>query len=179
MDGSLPHHLASQHLDPNLDPSLTYPQFHHGQAPLASHIDLDTDPFQFASQLDHQQHLQHLQPRLQFDQRPPPPPAGFQEIQPNVRRSEHSNNDFNRSGSGGQFGVLTPHPQLPSQPSAHHEALARLQNEIDLRPVAVPDGGTTEGHFSNMRIVPDPPDLEEWRRKLFNVDDMLTLTEEE
>lgn len=28
-------------------------------------------------------------------------------------------------------------------------------------------------------MIPDPPDLEEWRQKLFNVDEMITLTEEQ
>lgn len=28
-------------------------------------------------------------------------------------------------------------------------------------------------------MIANPPDLEEWRQKLFNVDDMITLTEEE
>lgn len=77
------------------------------------------------------------------------------------------------------FGVLTPHPQLSSQPRSHDEAQGRLQNEIDLRPVPITDGGTTEGHFSNMKLIPNPPDLQEWRQRLFDVDDLITLTEDQ
>ena len=61
----------------------------------------------------------------------------------------------------------------------HDEQLGRLQNELDLRPVPVTDGGTTEGHFSNMKMVPNPPNLEQWRKRLFDVDEVITLTEEQ
>ena len=77
------------------------------------------------------------------------------------------------------FGVLTPHPQLPSHSRNHSEALGRLQNEIDLRPQRFSDGGTTEGHFKNLKMIPNPPNLEEWRQRLFDVDDTITLTEDE
>jgi hypothetical protein len=30
-----------------------------------------------------------------------------------------------------------------------------------------------------MKLVPDPPDLEYWREKLFNVDETITLTEDQ
>ncbi|KAL8715286.1 MAG: hypothetical protein Q9220_001244 [cf. Caloplaca sp. 1 TL-2023] len=172
MEGPLPHHFASAH---PLDPSLFTSQLHHSQ------IDLDTDPFQFPSPLDHHAHLQ-LSTRLAFDQRPPPIlPPRFQELPPNVRQPEEPSNDFSRHSQvgGGQFGILTPHPQLPHQPQIHHEALGRLQNEIDLRPVAVQDGGTTEGHFSNLKIVPHPPELDAWRKKLFDIDGTIILTEDD
>ncbi|KAL8712202.1 MAG: hypothetical protein Q9225_006992 [Loekoesia sp. 1 TL-2023] len=175
MEGPIPHHFATAH---PLDPSLFNPQLHPGHPSLSSQIDLDTDPFQFTSPLDHHPHIQ-LQPRVTFDQRPSAQPLRFQELPSNVREPEHVNNDFARNGQAGQFGILTPHPQIPNQPQIHHEALGRLQNEIDLRPVAVQDGGTTEGHFSDMKIVPNPPDLENWRKKLFEVEDIVTLTEDE
>lgn len=38
---------------------------------------------------------------------------------------------------------------------------------------------TGHSQFQGLKLVPNPPDLEEWREKLFNVDDMITLTEEE
>ncbi|EAW10610.1 glutathione S-transferase family protein [Aspergillus clavatus NRRL 1] len=36
-----------------------------------------------------------------------------------------------------------------------------------------------ETGLKDMKLVPDPPDLEYWREKLFNVDDMITLTEDQ
>ncbi|KAL8933254.1 MAG: hypothetical protein Q9211_005883 [Gyalolechia sp. 1 TL-2023] len=164
-----------------LDPSLFNPQLHPGHhSSLSSHIDLDTDPFQFTSHFEHQPPIQP-HPRVEFDHdhRPSLSSARFQELPSNVRPPEQLSNDFTRNGQGGQFGILTPHPQLPNQPQVHNEALGRLQNEIDLRPVAMQGGGTTEGHFSNMKIVPNPPDLEHWRKKLFEVEDTVTLTEDE
>ena len=81
--------------------------------------------------------------------------------------------------TGGQFGVLSPHPQLLPQHLNHDEQLGRLQHELDLRPAQAEDGGNTSGHFSGMRMVPNPPNLEEWRKRLFDVDDTIDLTEEE
>lgn len=175
---TLPHHFTAQQLH---DPNLFSPPIHHDHSSLGSQLDLDPgDPFQFTSQLEQQPHLQHLQSRNPYDQRTPGPSASrFQDIQSSPNRSEQLSNGFNRSSQPGQFGVLTPNHQISNQPQVHHEAIGRLQNEIDLRPVAVQDGGTTEGHFSNMKLVPNPPNLEAWRKRLFDVEGVLTMTEEE
>ncbi|KAL8736194.1 MAG: hypothetical protein Q9166_000349 [cf. Caloplaca sp. 2 TL-2023] len=173
MEGPLPHHFATNALDPNLFNT----HLHHGHPSITAQNDFDADPFQFTPHLDHQPQLQFG--RVAFDQGHPIPQPRFQELPSNVQAPEQPNNDFARNSQGGQFGILTPHPQLPNQPQIHHEALGRLQNEIDLRPVAIQDGGTTEGHFSNMKTVPNPPELEAWRKKLFDVDDTITLTEEQ
>ncbi len=85
----------------------------------------------------------------------------------------------NNNVEGGQFGVLSPHPHLLTQHLNHDEQLGRLQHELDLRPVPVTDGGTTAGHFSDLKMIPDPPQLREWRQKLFDVDETITLTEDE
>lgn len=73
----------------------------------------------------------------------------------------------------------TPHAQVPKQDSNHQEALGRLQNEIDLRQAPAQEGGTTNGHFSNLKMVLDPPNLEQWRQRLFDLDDTITMTEDE
>ncbi len=169
---ALPHHFHTQHLH---DGNLFHTQPHPSHPALVSQLELDpTDPFQFNAQLDNQNTLQQLQQRNPYDQRPPQP--RFQDVQSRVPQADQLKNAFNQPG---QFGVLTPHPQVPSQPQVHHEALGSLQNEIDLRPIAIQDGGTTEGHFKNLKMIPDPLNLEEWRRRLFDVDDVITLTEDE
>lgn len=73
--------------------------------------------------------------------------------------------------NGGQFGILTTNP-------IQHNSIGRLQQEEDL--FASPDGADqkSNGHLST-KIVVDPPNLAEWRQKLFNVDEMITLSEEE
>ena len=173
MEGPLPHQFPAQHLHDN---NLFHPPTHHNHPSLIAQLDLDpTDPFHFNPHLEHPSQLQTLHPRQQsFEQAPPAP--RFQEIRSQVPTEPRHSTNFNR---GGQFGVLTPHPPLPSQPQSHHEALGRLQNEIDLRPVPVQDGGTTEGHFGNLKLVPNPPNLEEWRKRLFEVNELITLTEDE
>jgi glutathione S-transferase len=59
-----------------------------------------------------------------------------------------------------------------------HSSIGRLQQEEDL--FGSPDGGDqkSNGHLST-KIVVDPPDLADWRQRLFNVDEMITLSEEE
>lgn len=72
---------------------------------------------------------------------------------------------------GGQFGILTSGP-------IQHNSIGRLQQEQDL--FGTPDGSdqNSNGHLST-KIVVDPPNLAEWRQKLFNVDDTITLSKEE
>ena len=36
-----------------------------------------------------------------------------------------------------------------------------------------------EDYRKSMKLVPDPPDLDAWREKLFNVDETVTLSEEQ
>lgn len=73
--------------------------------------------------------------------------------------------------NGGQFGILTTNP-------IQHNSIGRLQQEEDI--FGPPDGADqkSNGHLST-KIVVDPPNLAEWRQKLFNVDEMITLSEEE
>lgn len=36
-----------------------------------------------------------------------------------------------------------------------------------------------DSHLGGLKIVPNPPDLDAWRERLFNVDEPITLTEEQ
>lgn len=38
---------------------------------------------------------------------------------------------------------------------------------------------SNHGQFQGLKLIPNPPNLEEWRKRLFDVDEMITLTEEE
>jgi hypothetical protein len=38
---------------------------------------------------------------------------------------------------------------------------------------------TSHGQFEGLRLIPNPPNLDEWRNKLFHVEDTITLTEEQ
>ena len=74
--------------------------------------------------------------------------------------------------NGGQFGILTAG-------SIQHNSIARLQ-EDDNNMFGAADGSDqkSNGHLST-KVVVDPPNLAEWRQKLFNVDEMITLSEDE
>ena len=203
MESSLPHHFPSRQLhDATIFQSSPYPPHSN----LASQPDIGLDDFQFDPQLANEPQLQHPQRGNAFESGSfdgtRPDQLRFQEIRSNPPvSSPQSNNVFDPSNAGmfgvlsrtrrqenpdsgrGQFGVLSPLPQAQAQlldPQLNHgEQLGRLQHQLDLQPVPVTDGGTTEGHFSNMKMVPDPPNLEQWRRRLFDVDEVITLTEEQ
>lgn len=204
METSLPQPFPSRQLhDGTVFNSSPYPP--HTNLPPQQDIALDD--FQFDPQLANEPQLQHPQQRgTAFESNPFDGPRSnqprFQEIRSDPQTSSpQSSNVFDPSNAGvfgvitrtspqqntdvgrGQFGILSPHPQTQSQllnsHLNHDEQLGRLHNELDLQPVPVTDGGTTEGHFSDMKMIPNPPNLEQWRRKLFDVDDVIALSEDQ
>src|SRR4051794_38842684 len=95
-----------------------------------------------------------------------------QQVQQQVQNGSSPHTPHQHNGSGvGQFGILTTG-------SIQHNSIGRLQQDEDL--FGTPDGSdqTSIGHLST-KIVPDPPNLTEWRQKLFNVDDTITLSKDE
>jgi len=94
-----------------------------------------------------------------------------QSIQHQVQNGSSPHTPHQHNGGGvGQFGILTAGLQ--------HNSIGRLQHEEDI--FGSPDGSDQNsiGHLST-KIVPDPPNLAEWRQKLFNVDEMITLSKDE
>lgn len=55
----------------------------------------------------------------------------------------------------------------------------QLQKDGNLFNAAESTADKQEGHFGGMKLIPNPPDLQAWREKLFNVDEVITLTEEQ
>ncbi|KAI9815904.1 MAG: hypothetical protein M1832_005215 [Thelocarpon impressellum] len=85
---------------------------------------------------------------------------------------------------GGQFGVLTPAPALAGHALRPNESLSRLREQPEQDLFQTPDcagveAGGAAGHIDNLKIVPHPPNLQEWRKKLFDVNDTITLSEDE
>lgn len=80
--------------------------------------------------------------------------------------------------SAGHFGILTSGPSLTGHAHASPRTIGGQQPEQDL---FSPTDGTVklDGHIANLRIVPDPPDLDVWRQRLFDINDTITLSEEE
>tara|TARA_R110002003_G_scaffold198_23_gene15586 strand:- start:26139 stop:26729 length:591 start_codon:yes stop_codon:yes gene_type:complete len=65
---------------------------------------------------------------------------------------------------------LQPLPQAQAQPLPEPQAHGR---ETDDAP------SSNHGQFQGLKLIADPPDLEAWRQRLFDVDDTMTLSEEE
>lgn len=170
-----------EHLPRNLQPSALH-NIHIPHATLASQLAADFDPTEPHSF----QPFPHPHPSIgdphqlqsanAFDpnQRPCLQPNGHPHTPP---RPPGSENGYAHH-AGGQFGVLASGPELPSQ-TLQHDSIGRLQrdnNFLDSPNQASPKG---EGHFGGLKLIPNPPNLQKWREKLFNVEDTITLTEEE
>ncbi|KZZ94784.1 glutathione S-transferase domain-containing protein [Moelleriella libera RCEF 2490] len=79
---------------------------------------------------------------------------------------------------GGQFGILAPETlpldaQQQQQPSQWNAPVARHGANADN-----PENITSAGKLP-AKLVVNPPDLEAWREKLFNVDGVMVLTDEQ
>lgn len=65
-------------------------------------------------------------------------------------------------------------------PSLHpHEAPTQLSKEVGFYSTAGSAVEKQDSHFGGLKLIPDPPDLETWRQRLFDVDEIITLTEEQ
>lgn len=118
---------------------------------------------QSTNAFEHSNHPRHYAPHANGQPQTP------QQRPPHIFQQHH----------GGQFGVLTPQVPLPSQLHAQHSAIGHQQQEPEFFPTPEQGGGKSDGHFRDLKVVPNPPNLEEWREKLFNVNETITLTEEE
>ena len=83
---------------------------------------------------------------------------------------------------GGSFGVPSPGTALAGQAlrlqhqSSEHDFQTPASSAAQAQGAA---GHGANGHVDISKLVPNPPDLQEWRRKLFDVSDTITLTEEQ
>ena len=174
--------LSSQHFpsEPRHLQNAAIHGFHHpaphAHATLASQLDPNLQSLDPGNAFATQFHPQLGDPNNVFEQRPAQP--RFHEIQavPNHSPRRQQNNPFHQPG---QFGVLTPNARIAGRTSIQHDALGRLQQESGLLQTPDHGGAKTEGHFANMKVVPHPPGLEIWRERLFNVDETITMSEEE
>ncbi|KAG8410521.1 hypothetical protein J3458_017278 [Metarhizium acridum] len=74
------------------------------------------------------------------------------------------------AASGGQFGILAPTTMLSGVMEGHIDGARHVSFAVDSHEPRRKGPG---------KIVVDPPDLRAWREKLFNVDDMIVLTDEQ
>ncbi|KAG9232080.1 hypothetical protein BJ875DRAFT_96377 [Amylocarpus encephaloides] len=92
-----------------------------------------------------------------------------------VHVANNGNQHAPQHANDAQFGLLAPNP-------IQHNAIRRLQQDEDLfnPPPVAPSSEPKKGgsHLPN-KCVPNPPKLEEWRQRLFDVDSVITLSEDE
>ena len=162
--------FASQHIDPNLQALENEAEFQSQFPPqLAPH---DGGQLQLGTLFAHRNiseaPYQHIKPQVAPQQSPthdgPPVPQQPSREQPGVA-----------------LDLLTPQAQATSHDLARQPALDRIQRENDHMQERMASGlGKKYGaHFRGMKLVRDPPDLDQWREKLFNVGGTITLTEDE
>jgi hypothetical protein len=175
-DGTL-HHQQIQSLPPGLqsldaispEPNDGIFQRYLGDASQAQHHQLHApNPF------EHNAGLPHSQAQFQV------PPNGYQH--PTTLR-------FNPLQAPPQHIQAPPPP--PPQPTQLSQAPSQLIpriSELEQQEFVQTQTQTQEtedtpvtnhGQFEGLKLIPNPPDLEEWREKLFHVDDTITLTEDE
>ena len=92
-------------------------------------------------------------------------------------RPQSNGANYNPQNSG-TYTLLTPEPRINGHPM--HDSIAQLQQSgngyIDSPEQSQ---GETGGHFGGLKMIENPPNLQEWRERLFNVNDTITLTEQE
>lgn len=76
--------------------------------------------------------------------------------------------------------MTTIAPESLQQPPQHlafpqHDYVALVADAPDITSFM----DSFPGHLQGMKFFKDPPDLDTWRNILFNVDEMITLTEEQ
>ncbi|VUC36169.1 unnamed protein product [Clonostachys rosea] len=128
-------------------------------------LDLSLDGYPATSALDDaspfvQQHA-HAHPHAHSQHR--------QQAAHSSLQQQIGHNSATNTAGGGQFGILAP-ATVP-----HHDAFASeaVGARLDAAPV-----GKGPGHLPSKMVI-DPPGLDAWRERLFNVDEMIVLTNEQ
>ncbi|KAJ5221751.1 uncharacterized protein N7469_010638 [Penicillium citrinum] len=103
--------------------------------------------------------------------------ASFRNIEPQVAAQPHLHNTAQTQDAVGLEGsthnnsndrIALLRPTGPSFQQPSYEGL-----------VQGPIAGSFAGQLQGMKLIPDPPNLEYWRDRLFHVDEMITLSEDE
>ena len=164
-------------------------------------------PFQpTIENLERQQQQQHLQNANHHTDTPvfirPPRPGEptnnllittpqYQTVSPSIPRQHRLSNSggfeinhdedilANRAGHPNVRNSSTV-SQVRSTPEMRNAQLDMLQSGQEYNFALVTDiASKQEDYRKSMKLVPNPPDLDSWREKLFNVDETVTLSEEQ
>lgn len=110
-------------------------------------------------------------------------PGAYQQHHPGhgaPPRPRHHQREQQVQGGGGQFGILAPTtiPQDVFVDASHGSLDATQKEPPGLEGAGAGPGPSSSSHPSG-RIVVDPPDLAAWRQRLFSVDEMIVLTNDQ
>jgi glutathione S-transferase len=85
-----------------------------------------------------------------------------------------------------QYTLPVHHQVLPVQQQSHPITATQVQHvdsqtylEVNTEPEPQQFEVKPDDHLKGLKLVSDPPDLDTWRQRLFNVDDMIVVSEEE
>jgi len=156
------------HLDPALQ-ALDDPSF--------SHFSPQLDSPQYGNAPGHPYGIEQL-----YAQSQAPPPRQSLQIRSSHNGIQCVPQHPSPASPSGQFGILTPQNQLSNPSFGDNGALDHLRQEQNESSGANGEAsGKKEGagHFKDLKAVPNPPDLEAWRQRLFDVDQTIVMTEKE
>jgi len=78
------------------------------------------------------------------------------------------------------YGIATPQPSFTgSVPSSESQLGLRTGSGSIHQPGNSGPPAISSSNFEGLKLVSNPPDLQQWREKLFNVDELIVLTENE
>ncbi|KAI8629099.1 hypothetical protein F5Y19DRAFT_475660 [Xylariaceae sp. FL1651] len=147
----------------------------------------------------HPDFAHHPQDGFERDQPPPPPPPpppahlhrhSISQSTADLQHPPHSHHTspsplppHSAAPIQHQFGILTPNIPISQSgviPQIHSEDDVFTASAGSAPLAAVPESSEQRPHGQLVnRIIVDPPNLQTWREKLFNVDDTITLTNDE
>jgi glutathione S-transferase len=191
-------------LHPDLQQSLHASElFHHQQQQQQQYAQLSAPP----QQPPLPQQFAPLPPHaLHFEQQFAPPPQYAPQTYQQIQQVHHPQHHAHATSPpfrltpgpvpGPAHQIHTPHAHTPihttpriaqrplqiAQQTPVQHSPQQQQYSSPLESVAGPSDETTlanHGQFKGLKLIPNPPNLEEWRQRLFDVDDIITLTEEQ
>jgi hypothetical protein len=150
------------------------------QHPLTSPLAPEYDPSTFHPYGINE--VQHVNGQVQAFATPPPPPPP--PLPPPTQQRQSLQTPIRYTGGSFVVGPPDLHPppqQQQEQHQHHHQHQQQQQRPSVAFQVNQDDPPAKEigGHFGGMKAILHPPDLQGWREKLFNVNEMITLTEGE
>ncbi|KAL7820455.1 hypothetical protein V8C44DRAFT_83469 [Trichoderma aethiopicum] len=130
-----------------------------------------------------QQQRQHQHQQLQYHQHRQQQHHHLPAIPLPHQGYPHGTHPQQRQVSAGQFGILEPTPISAGMPGHNGSALQHRDQDDTYHgqnnEAETPDCAVVPYKLSQAKLVINPPDLQAWRQKLFDVDDLIILTHEQ